>query len=76
MLITVLLIGSLVPIWRRAGVDRPLNAWELLATAAKQPVEHIHVEEAIARAREAGYLKGFSNTRPAREFPTRLEMRA
>ncbi len=58
----ILLIGSLLPIWRRAGVERPLNAWELVATAAKQPMKHIHVEEAIARAREAGYLKGPGRT--------------
>ncbi len=54
----ILLIGSLLPIWRRAGVERPLNAWELVTMAMKQPMKHISTEEAIARAREVGYLKG------------------
>ncbi len=58
----ILLIGSLLPIWKRAGVERPLNAWELLAAAARQPMKHIPVEEAIARARQAGYLKGPGHT--------------
>jgi len=72
----ILLIGSLLPVWRRAGVDRPLNAWELVAMAAKHPMKHIPVDEAIENARQAGYLKRFSNTRPSRELFTGLAMRA
>lgn len=54
----LLFIGSLLPIWRRAGVDRPLNSWGYIGAALQSPMKHISVEEAVARAREAGYLKG------------------
>lgn len=58
----LLFIGSLLPIWRRAGVDRPLNSWQYVATALRQPMKHISREEAIERARQAGYLKRPSYT--------------
>lgn len=61
----LLFIASLIPVWRRAGVDKPLNTWEYIGTALKHPMEHISVEEAIARARkarDAGYLKGPGHT--------------
>jgi len=51
-----LFVLSLLPIWRRAGVDRPLNAWQLVNTAASEPMKHIPVEEAIDRAKQAGYF--------------------
>lgn len=54
----LLFIGSLLPIWRRAGVDRPLNAWQYVNISMSEPMKHIPVEEAIARAKQASYLKG------------------
>ena len=52
-----LLIASLLPIWRRAGVDRPLNSWQYISEALSRPMKHIPIEEALKRAEEAGYLK-------------------
>ena len=56
------LILSLAPIWRRAGVEGGLNAWQYLAISIREPMKHISVEAAIERARQAGYLKRPSNT--------------
>lgn len=53
----LLFLGSLIPFWRRAGVDKPLNTWEVLAAGMKSPMKHISVEEAIGKARQAGYFK-------------------
>lgn len=47
------LILSVLPIWRRAGIEKPLNFWEILSAG---PMEHISVEEALGRARKAGYI--------------------
>lgn len=54
----LLFLGSLLPIWRRTGVDRPLNAWQYVGQELKHPKKHIPVEEAIERAKQAGYFKG------------------
>jgi len=56
-------IFSLLPIWRRAGVREPLNAWQVINKGLTEPMKHIPVEEAIARARRASYLKEHSNSR-------------
>ena len=58
----LLLIGSFLPVWRRAGVDRPLSTWENMDMGFTPPEQHIPVEEAIGRARQAGYLKGLGRT--------------
>lgn len=52
----LIFVGSLLPIWRRAGVAEPLNAWQYLFTSIREPMRHISTGEAIARAKEAGYL--------------------
>ena len=60
-MIPLLFIFSLVPIWRRAGVDKPLNTWQYLGQALKEPMPHISVEEALDRAEEAGYFERSGN---------------
>ena len=47
------LIISFVPIWRRAGIDKPLNTWQYFGAALKEPMKHIPVEEAIERAKQS-----------------------
>ena len=68
----IILIGSLLPVWRRAGVNQPLNAWQYVATSIREPMKHLSVEEAIERARQTGYLKGRSYTGFDDELPTHL----
>jgi len=53
----VLFLGSFAPIWRRAGIDQPLNVWQYIGAALQQPMDHITVEEALERAKASGYLK-------------------
>ena len=53
---------SFAPIWRRAGVEGGLSAWQYMAISIREPMKHINVETAIERARQAGYLKRPSNT--------------
>jgi hypothetical protein len=47
-----LFIGSLLPIWRRAGDDRPLNTWQYIGTSIREPMKHIPTEEAIEQAKD------------------------
>lgn len=54
----LLFIASLLPVWRIAGQDKPFNAWQYISQELQHPKKHIPVEEAIERAREAGYLEG------------------
>ncbi len=59
----VLLLVSFVPVWRRTGSDPAdgtgYNIWQILSRpegAFTGPDEHIHIDEAIRRAKEAGYI--------------------
>lgn len=51
--ILIALVASLLPIWRKANVDRSLNFWELLYSFATSPQEHLPVEEAVEQCKEA-----------------------
>lgn len=53
----LLFIFSLMPAWKRAGIDRPLNMWQYMGAALHTPMKHITVEEALERAEASGYLK-------------------
>jgi hypothetical protein len=53
----LLLIGTFIPIWRRAGIDQPLNLWQYIAASISEPMKHIPAEEAIQRAKEAYNLR-------------------
>ena len=48
----VLLLFSLLPIWRYPPEEQPFNLWQLFAARTKER-KHIPVSEAIERAREA-----------------------
>lgn len=59
----LLFIGSLLPIWRNSPSKEHLNFWQFIREEPFYPEKrpHISVEEALARAEQAGYLKGSSN---------------
>ena len=74
-----LIIASLLPIWREPDLDTPLNAWQVITRNLTTTEEynrsiHITVEEALAKARQAGYFKGYSSTAIDSQFPTYIQM--
>ena len=60
MIISILVIGSLLPIWRHPPAEGGFNLWQLLVMRG-QPRSHITAQEAIDHARSA-YQQGYFNT--------------
>jgi len=48
-------VGSILPIWRCAGVNHYMSLWEYFATVAKPDsiYKHIPYSEAVSKARQA-----------------------
>ncbi len=53
----LLFLASIMPIWREADIDKPLNIWQFIHANATRQKKHLPVEEALNRAEQAGYLK-------------------
>lgn len=65
---TLLFIFSLLSIWRNSPSKEPLNFWEFIREEPFYPEKrpHIHVEEALRRAKQAGYIGDPSYSAPNR----------
>ena len=71
----LLLAGSFLKVWRRAGIDEPLDTWEYIRAAMSQPMKHLSVEEAIERARQSGYLSESYYSANYSQLPPGIQMR-